>query len=265
MIEPSDRWDGGEEYEAYVGRWSRRVAELFLAWLALPSGRAWVDVGCGTGALTSAIVSLADPASVLAIDRSRELVENARHRLDDPRVTFALGDAAALPLADEHADAVVSGLVLNFLPDPLAALRELRRVARPGGVVAVYVWDYAEGMQPIRAFWDAAMELDPSAAALDEAVRFPRCDPRSLERQLGAAGMTDVSTRSIEIETRFRDFDDFWAPFLRGVGPAPGYCAALSDDRREALRALLRQRLCPSGTDPIVLQARAFAARGSAP
>jgi hypothetical protein len=120
-------------------------------------------------------------------------------------------------------------------------------------------------MQAIRAFWDAAIELDPSAAALDEAVRFPRCDPGSLEHQLVAAGLSAVSTRSIEIETRFRDFDDYWTPFLRGVGPAPGYCAALTDDRREALRALLQQRLCPSGTGPIELRARAFAARGSAP
>jgi SAM-dependent methyltransferase len=262
---PSDRWQGGDEYEAYVGRWSRRVAELFLLWLGVPLGRSWVDVGCGTGALTSSIASIAAPASIVGIDGSRDFLEAAARRLDDRRAVFVTGDASALPLASGRADAVVSGLVLNFLADPAEALAEWRRVARPGGVVAAYVWDYADGMQPIRAFWDAAIELDDAAAELDEAVRFPACDPDSLAALSGAAGLASISTREIVIEARFRDFDDYWAPFERGVGPAPGYCAALPDDRREALRARLRERLSPSGAGPIVLQARAFAVRGSAP
>ena len=185
----ADRWSGGDDYESYVGRWSRRVAEQFIDWLDVPAGRSWVDVGCGTGALTDSITVHAAPASVVAVDRSADFVAHAARAIDDRRVVFLVGDAASLPLADAHVDAVVSGLVLNFLPDPGAAVEELRRVTRPGGTVAAYVWDYAEGMQPIRAFWDAAIELAPAAGELDEAVRFPLCEPDRLRDLFAASGL----------------------------------------------------------------------------
>jgi SAM-dependent methyltransferase len=262
---PSDRWQGGGDYESYVGRWSRRVAEVFVDWLGAPAGRSWVDVGCGTGALSACIAGRAAPASVVAIDSSPEFVAHAAETLDDPRVVLLVGDAAALPLVGAHVDIVVSGLVLNFLPDPDAAVRELRRVTRPGGTVAAYVWDYADGMQVIRAFWDAAIELAPAAAALDEAVRFPLCHPERLRELFAGADLQDVRTHTIDVEATFRDFDDYWAPFLSGVGPAPGYCAALPEDQREALRARLLERLSPSGSGPIGMNARAFAVRGTIP
>jgi SAM-dependent methyltransferase len=259
---PADRWQGAEAYEAYIGRWSRPVAARFIDWLAAPAGRSWLDVGCGTGALSASILAGAAPALVVGIDQSADFVELAARRLDDRRALFLVGDATALPLAPAQVDAVVSGLVLNFLPEPQAAITELARVARPGGTVAAYVWDYAEGMEPIRAFWDAAVELAPSARTLDEAVRFPLCREDRL-RQLFEPGLDAVETRSIEIEARFRDFDDYWAPFLGGVGPAPGYCASLTEDERAELRALLRARLAPGADGTIAMRARAFGVRGT--
>jgi SAM-dependent methyltransferase len=259
-----DRWDGAAEYESYIGRWSRPVAERFVDWLDVPAGRAWLDVGCGTGALTAAIAGRAAPASVTALDLSAEFVASAAHDLDDRRVVFLVGDARALPLADAQLDVVVSGLVLNFLGDPVAAVAEWRRTARPGGTVAVFVWDYADAMEPIRAFWDAAIELAPADREADEAVRLPVCAPARLRGVLGDAGLHAVETHVIEGEARFRDFDDYWTPFLRGIGPAPGYCAALPPDRREALRAVLHERLAPSG-GPFVMRTRAYAVRASVP
>ena len=259
-----DRWRGGDDYEAYIGRWSRRVAAEFVDWLDVPAGGSWVDVGCGTGALTATVTERAAPDSVVAIDSSDDFVAAAAEALGDPRVTFLVGDAAELPPADASADAVVSGLVLNFLRDPVAAVAEWRRVARPGATVAAYVWDYADRMQPIRAFWDAAIELAPGIPEIDEAVRFPLCRPDRLETVFSEAGLTAVESRNIDIDATFRDFDDYWTPFLSGVGPAPGYCAALADDRREALRALLEARLAPPGGGPISMNARAFAVRGTA-
>jgi SAM-dependent methyltransferase len=241
------------------------VSEVFVDWLGAHEGTSWLDVGCGTGALAASIAAGTAPACVVAIDRSADFVAHAGGELDDPRIVFLVGDAASLPLVAGRTDMVVSGLVLNFLPDASSAVAEWRRVARPGGTVAAYVWDYAEGMQPIRAFWDAAIELAPCARDADEAARFPLCNPDELRSLFVASGLTAVETRSIDIEARFRDFDDYWTPFLSGVGPAPGYCAALPEDQREALRARLVAHLSPSGSAPIVMNARAFAVRGTVP
>jgi hypothetical protein len=159
-------------------------------------------------------------------------------------------------------DVVVSGLLLNFLPAPTAAVVGMARAARPGGTVAAYVWDYAGGMELLRTFWDAAVELDPSAGALDEGRRFPLCDPARLERLWRDAALTDVESTGLDVATPFQDFDDYWRPFLGGQGPAPSYVASLDDDRREALRERLRARL-PAGADGrIALRARAWAVRG---
>ena len=258
----ADRWEGAGEYESYVGRWSRLVAPAFVAWLDAPGGRAWLDAGCGTGALTAAIAASAEPASVVAVDQSASFAGHAGETLGDRRLTFLVGDAMALPLTDARIDVAVSGLLLNFLPDPVAAVREWVRVTRPGGAVAAYVWDYAGGMEPIRAFWDAALELAPSARSADEAVRFPLCHPERLRDAFAAAGLGAVATDAIDVSATYAGFDEYWAPFLTGVGPAPGYCAALPPDDREALRAHLQAHLAPSG-GPLVMRARAFAVRGT--
>lgn len=256
-------WKVGEAYEHYVGRWSRQVAEVFVRWLGVPAGRRWLDVGCGTGALTSTVLRAGDPAEVTGVDPSDGFLTRARQGIDDPRARFSVGDARELSFPDGHFDVAVSGLVLNFVPEPAAAAGELARVTAPGGVVAAYLWDYADGMRMMRHFWDAATALDPAAAEQDEGRRFPLCRPEPLRALWLGAGLTDVAVEPIEVPTRFRDFDDYWAPFLGGQGPAPGYVSTLDAARRTALQALLRDRL-PVGTDgAIVLSARAWAVRGA--
>jgi SAM-dependent methyltransferase len=257
-------WSAGDAYEAYVGRWSRRVAEGFLRWLDLPAGARWLDVGCGTGALTATVLALADPGQVVGVDPSEGFLAGARDRIGDPRADFRLGDARSLPLADHSFDAVVSGLALNFVPDPGRAVAEFARVAGSGGVVAAYVWDYAEGMAMMGHFWDAATTLDPAAAELDEGRRFPLCRPGPLADLWAEAGIGRVRVQAIEVATAFADFADYWTPFLGGQGPAPGYVRSLTGEHRHALRDLLRARL-PRGPDgSIPLTARAWAVQGTA-
>lgn len=242
-----DAWTAGEAYEEYVGRWSREVAALFVPWLGVPAGRRWLDVGCGTGALTSAVRT--SGGSVAGVDPSRAFVAGARD--------VVVGDARALPFASSVFDVVVSGLALNFVPSPERAMAELTRVAAPDGIVAAYLWDYAEGMAMMRHFWDAALELDP--AAPDEGARFPLCRPDALAGLWRSAGLTGVTVEAIEIPTVFADFDAYWRPFLGGQGPAPGYLASLSSPAREALRSRLRARL---PAHDLRLVARAWAVRG---
>lgn len=260
-----DKWSAGDAYEPYVGRWSRLVAPEFLDWLAVPAGRRWLDVGCGTGALSETILDRAAPQQVVGLDPSEAFLDFARSRLRDPRVALRIGDAAALPVADGTFDAAVAGLALNFVPDPGTALAEMRRAVRPGRAVAVYVWDYAGEMQLMRRFWDAATALDPTARDLDEGRRFAICRTETLLALFGEAGLTALDSCAIDVPTVFRDFEDYWSPFLGGQGPAPGYCVALSEPKRLALRERLRADLptAPDGT--ISLKARALAVRGLRP
>jgi len=259
---PKDTWVSGEAYEGYIGRWSQLVAHEFLKWLAVPAGSQWLDVGCGTGMLSKTILELAEPANIKGIDRSEGFINFAKEHVRDARVDFDVGDAESLTADSASFDAAVSGLVLNFVPHPERALAELARVTRPNGVVAVYVWDYADRMQLIRYFFDAAIALDPKAVDLDEGRRFSICQPDALGQLFESTGLRDVEVRSIEVPTIFRDFDDYWTPFLGGQGPAPSYAMSLSEERRAALRERIRANLPISLDGSISLVARAWAARG---
>ncbi|EFL33601.1 methyltransferase type 11 [Streptomyces viridochromogenes DSM 40736] len=256
-----DVWAAGAAYERYMGRWSRLVAEEFVAWLDRDPDLRWLDVGCGTGVLSAVVSARCRPRTVLGVDRSEGFVRSARIAAPGP-AHFVVADAMSLPLRDGTWDAAVSGLTLNFLPEPTASVAETARVVRPGGLVATYVWDYAEGMGFLRRFWDAAVEVDPSARALDEGRRFPVCRPERLRGVWLDAGLTDVSTTPIEVPTVFADFADLWEPFLAGQGPASGYVASLApagrDQVRDALAAALPRR--PDGS--VALTARAWAVRG---
>lgn len=256
-------WADGEAYERYVGRWSRLVAAEFVSHLAVPPGGSWLDVGSGSGALSETILALAAPRAVKGVDRSAAYVALATERVVDDRAQFVAGDAQQLPVETGTYDAVVSGLMLNFVPKPAAAVAEMARATRSGGVVAVYLWDYAERMQFMRAFWNAAAALDPAAAALDEGRRFPLCRPDALWTVFAAAGLAEVEVWPIDVWTAFADFDDFWSPFLGGQGPAPGYVAGLDEARRTALRERLRAALPVALDGTIPLVARAWAARGT--
>ncbi len=258
----SDNWQRGDPYERYVGRWSRRVAPLFLAWLGIAAGRRWLDVGCGTGALCAAIVDHCTPQSVIGVDPSEGFLATARRQLQ-ARAQLYQGDAAAVLLHDSSVDAVVSGLVLNFVPDPAAALAEMARVAAQGGTVAAYVWDYAGKMELMRLFWDAAVELDPQAAKLDEGTRFPLCRPDALVGLFERAGLADIGATAIDIPTPFASFDAYWQPFLGGQGPAPAYAMSLPEDARRRLRERLRERVPVQADGSIALVARAWAVRAA--
>jgi len=255
-------WDAGGPYERFVGRWSRLVASAFLAWLAVPAGRSWADVGCGTGALTESILTQCAPNVVIGIDRSEAFEAEARRHSTDAPVRFQVGDATALPLDAATCDVTVSGLVLHFVSDPPAMAREMFRVTKPGGTVAAYVWDYVGGMEMLRFFWDAAVAVSPQDTQMDQAERFPLCQPAPLTTLWQDLGLTAVTVRAITIPTVFHDFDDYWTPFLGKQGAAPTYLASVDAETQEQIRAVLQSRLVPAPDGSIALTARAWAIQG---
>jgi ubiquinone/menaquinone biosynthesis C-methylase UbiE len=260
--ERKDVWASGDAYEPYVGRWSRLVAREFVSWLDVPSHKDWLDVGSGTGALCEVILTNASPRQVTGIDPSEGFVAFARGKVTDQRASFQIGDAQNLPIANSSFDATVAGLVINFIPDQAKAVSEMKRTTRRGGIVGAYVWDYADQMQMMRCFWDAAVALDPNAASLDEGRRFLVCHPEPLAALFRNAGFNEVTIRPIDVPTTFGNFDDYWTPFLGGQAPAPGYCMSLSDDRRGSLRERIRANLPIEADGSIHLTARAWAVRG---
>ena len=259
----SDLWSAADAYERYMGRWSREVAPLFLAWLGARPGRSWLDVGCGTGELSGQIVRACRPGRLIGIDPSVALLRRARAALPDAE--FLEGDATAIGLPDAAVDHVVSGLVLNFVPDPARAVREMARVAGPGGGVALYVWDYAGQMQIMRRFFDAASRIDPGASAYDDGIRAPICRPDPLREVALAAGLGDVEVTALDIPAAFVDFEDYWVPFLGGTGSAPRYLASVGEEVRGRIRLAVREAL-PIGPDgEILLAVRAWAVKGTVP
>jgi len=261
----NDVWAAGNLYEPYVGRWSRLVARNLLSWLQVGARKDWLDVGCGTGALTEVILQHAQPRTVKGIDPSAGFVEHAKAHIRNSVASFEVGDAQSLPTGANEVDVAVAGLVLNFVPQPQRAVAEMARSVRPGGTVAAYVWDYAGKMELMRYFWDAAVALDRAAFDLDEGRRFPICHPTPLAELFAKAGLHAVEVRPIDVPTRFRDFDDYWSPFLGGQAPAPGYAMSLSEERRGALRDRIRANLPIAQDGSINLVARAWAVRGQAP
>jgi 2-polyprenyl-3-methyl-5-hydroxy-6-metoxy-1,4-benzoquinol methylase len=260
-----DARSAGARYEPYVGRWSRLVARELLEWLSISVQKDWLDVGCGTGALSQIIFEHALPNAIKGIDSSADFIAYAKVHLNNARVKFEVGDAQALQFDSGSFDVVVSGLVLNFVPEPRQAVAEMARVARHGGAIAAYVWDYAQKMEMMRYFWDAAVVLDPVALEADEGHRFPICQPSSLVELFKNVGLQEVEVRPIDIPTCFRDFNDYWSPFLGGQGPAPGYAMSLREERREALREKIRSNLPIAEDGSIGLMARVWAFRGRAP
>lgn len=258
---PKDLWESASAYERFMGRWSRELARSFVLWLGIPAAHHWLEVGCGTGALTSRILEVGHPASVVATDSSEQFIMHARAAFRDHRVRFLTANADNLPTTPEGYDVVVSSLVLNFLPDPTAALREMRSRAAEDGKVAACVWDYAGGMQFLRRFWDAAVELDPTAHQYDEGERFPICSPSALEAAFRQAGFSRVRVEALEIATHFQNFDDYWLPFIGGPGPAPGYLTSLSAQGQQDLRNRLASMLPRNEDDSIALTAKGWAAR----
>lgn len=254
-----DGWSAGDSYELYMGRWSKLLAMEFLKWSDAPAEADWLDVGCGTGALSASVVTNAFPKTVLGIDPSEGFVSHANRSVSGPNIEFKVASAEAIPCADACIDVCVSALALNFVPDRVAALKEMRRVTKPGGMISLYVWDYpGGGMGFIDAFWKAASVLNSKAQELDEAVRFPFCTADGLNTDFAAAGLADVRIEPIEVQTEFEDFEAFWHPFTLGAGPAPGYLGSLDDTDKKMLKEALAKQF--AGMSQIKLPARAWAA-----
>lgn len=260
----NDTWASGDAYEKFMGRWSKPIAQKFLTWLAVPEARSWLDVGCGTGSLTKLILAAHQPKEIIAIDSSRDFILHAQHLITNPSVHFKVGSAQSLELVSDSVDATVSGLVLNFVPQPKVAIAEMVRVTKPGGKIGIFVWDYAEGMQMLRYFWNAAIELDHKARELDEASRFSLCREGQLESLVREAGLQQVEAAPIEVETIFQNFEDYWQPFLGNVGPAPSYAMSLDQNGRKRLEDKLRKSLPINDKGAIAILARAWAVKGTA-
>ena len=263
--EARDRWAAGSTYEDFMGRWSRQLAPRFVSWLRVPGGVHWLDVGCGTGAMTNAISTQASPASVVGCDPSAPFIEFARTHAHDALSSFVVAGVDSLPNRAGGFGSVTSLLALNFFPEAAAAVRDMRARTTARGVVSACVWDYADGMQFLRYFWDAAVSLDPAASALDEGRRFPICHPAALVDLFEAGGLSDVRCEAIEMPTEFAGFDDYWRPLLGGTGPAPSYVASLDAERRAALSRKLKEQLVRTQAGLITLKARAWAIRGIGP
>jgi SAM-dependent methyltransferase len=250
-----------DAYDRHVGRYGSQLASALIGFAGIEPGMRALDVGCGPGALTGALVERLGTANVHAADPSEPFVEACRER--QAGVEVVLAPAEALPFDDGTFDGVLSQLVVNFMGDPEAGVREMRRVTRPGGVVASCVWDYAGEMTLLRAFWDAAREVDPDrAAAADEGVVMRWCAQGELAELWHAAALRDVRFAPLVVSASYTDFEDLWSPLPTGIAPSGAFCKSLDADRRAALHDVYRDRL-GVGDGPFELSARAWAVAGA--
>jgi SAM-dependent methyltransferase len=245
-----------DSYWQFIGRYSEPLTVSFASFAGISEGRV-LDVGCGPGALTAHLASLLGPASVAAADPSATFVDAARARL--PEVDIRQASAENLPFGDATFDAALAQLVVHFMTDPVAGLREMARVTRPGGTVAACVWDHAAGGSPLAAFWRAVNALDPGAH--DESG-LAGVREGHLAELLTAAGLRDITSTALTVRASFPCFDDWWRPFTLGVGPAGDYVKTLGPPAVESLRARCASAFPAAG--PFEITATAWAARGVA-
>jgi len=250
-----------EAYDRHVGRYGGELARALIAAAGVRPGQRALDVGCGPGALTGELVALIGAEHVAAVDPSVPFAEACRRRL--PGVHVEVASAEALPYPDAAFDHAFAQLVVNFMTDARAGVREMRRVTRPGGTVVAAVWDYAGEMTLLRRFWDAAVSLDPSAADRDEGRCMPFCTPDELGDLWRAAGLAEVHVAPVLASAQYDGFEDLWQPLELGVAPSGAYVTSLAPEHRTTLKDELRRRL-EVGHAEFQLTARAWITTGKA-
>lgn len=243
----------GDAYDLFMGRYSRHLSRPFADAASVAAGHRVLDVGCGPGALTAELVQRIGSTNVVALDPSPPFVAACTERF--PGTEVHLGRAEALPFADDSFDRVMAQLVVHFVSDPTGAASEFRRVLRPGGIAAACVWDFAEGMQMLRSFWDAALDVDDEAPDEARTLRFGRAG--EIAELFDAVGLVDIDESTLEVESAYSDFDELWAGFMAGIGPAGSFVVSLDEPRRAALReALFRRVGSPTGSFTLTALAR---------
>lgn len=249
-----------DAYDRLVGRYAAPLASALIEFAGVEPGMRALDVGCGPGGLAAALAERAGEGKVSAVEPSEPFAEACRARLRDVDVRVA--PAESLPFADDTFDAALSQLVVNFMSDARAGVGEMARVTRTGGVVASCVWDYSGEMTLLRAYWDAAREVEPDrGAAADEGVVMRWCGEGELGELWRRAGLTDVRVGPLVVSAAYTGFEDLWSPFPTGIAPSGAFCKSLDDERRAALREAYRRRLAV-GDEPFELAARAWAVAG---
>jgi SAM-dependent methyltransferase len=251
-------------YDLIMGRWSRLLASTFLDFVGIETATQVLDVGCGTGSLTRAVLERSR-AEVVGIDLAAPYLAHARRQIDDPRASFEVQDASALPYPAGSFDAALSILVLNFIPEYRAAAAEMARVTRPGGRIGAACWSVEGGSLMMRMFWDTAAALDPGAvAARGRTLSAPLTRPGELAQLFRDRGVHAVEETDLTVWMRFAEFEDFWTPFTTGQGTPGAYVSALDDARKERLRTALRDAYCAGREDgPRAYAAIAHAVRGT--
>lgn len=254
-----------EKYEEMMGRWSRQLAPLFVEFAGVCDGDVVLDVGCGTGALSSTLVRTTRAAKINGIDPSEGFVEAARSQISDPRVTIEVGDAQSLRYPDAFFDRTLALLIVNFIPDAPEAVREMRRVTKPGGTVATAMWDNSPANELNQTLWIAARQIDPNLKQSGKkSGTYGSAD--ALSKLFTDAGMSAIEIAPLTIACQFASFEDNWRRYLTGEGPNGAYFLALSDDRKAALKEKLRENLFGNRPDgPFALQGKAWAVKGVAP
>ena len=257
----------GDAYETHMGRWSKRLAEVFLDFVGVKEGEQVLDLGCGTGSLTYALAQRVQYQTIVGVDVAEAYIEHARALTDNPQIEFRVGSATAIPLPDNSVDRVLSLLLLTFVADTQAALAEMRRVARPGAVIAASVWDARGGHVTNRLFWDIASVLDPQAVVARTAnYTRPMTRPGELAAAWHTAGLENIEEGILGTRMNFESFDDFWMPNLGKQGPVADYLQTLTQEAFDVLKYHVRGAYLGGEEDgPRSFAAMAWGVKGTLP